>query len=207
MYYIGHTVMGRPFTDTERIMISERLRAAAKQTVPRLGIRGTNVENLSRQAGISKGAFYRFFPSKERLIIELLLAVETEVRQQLLDFVDRPDLPPQARISEFLRFIFGLLDEHPILRLLSDPDEAAALFRSVPQDELKARMADDDRFFVEMYRRWRRKGWIAKVDPMVFASLPRVAMGIAQERGAMGEERYRQVVKLIIESVAKRLSC
>ena len=75
------------------------------------------------------------------------------------------------------------------------------------QDELKARMADDDRFFVEIYRRWRRKGWIAKVDPLVFASLPRVAMGIAQERGAMGEERYRQVVKLIIESVAERLSC
>jgi hypothetical protein len=95
----------------------------------------------------------------------------------------------------------------PILRLLSDPDEAAALFRSVPHDELKSRMADDDRFFAEMYRRWRRKGWIAKVDPMLFAALPRVAMGIAQERGALGDKRYRQVVELIIESVAERLSC
>src|SRR5262249_3272577 len=117
MYYVGHTVMGRPFTDTERVMITQRLRAAAKDTIPRLAIPGTNVENISRQAGISKGAFYRFFPSKERLIIELLLAVETEVRQQLFELVDRPDLSPQRRISEFLRFIFGLLDEHPILRL------------------------------------------------------------------------------------------
>jgi AcrR family transcriptional regulator len=199
--------MGRPFTNNDRAMISQRLLAAAKETVPRLGIRGTNVENLSRQAGISKGAFYLFFPSKERLLIELLLAVETDVRQQLIERVERPDLSPETRISEFLRFIFGLLEEHPILRLLSDPDEAAALFRSVPQDELKARMADDDRFFVKMYRRWRRKGWIAKVDPMLFAALPRVAMGIAQERGAMGDKRYRQVVELIIESVAERLSC
>ena len=58
-----------------------------------------------------------------------------------------------------------------------------------------------------MYRRWRRKGWVNKVDPMVFAALPRVAMGIAQERQAMGEERYRQVVELIIDSLAERLSC
>ena len=38
----------------------------------------------------------------------------------------------------------------------------------------------------------RRRGWAAKVDPMVFAALPRVAMGIAQERRAMGEARYVQ---------------
>jgi AcrR family transcriptional regulator len=86
--------MGRPFTNNDRAMISQRLLAAAKETVPRLGIRGTNVENLSRQAGISKGAFYLFFPSKERLLIELLLAVETDVRQQLIERVERPDLSP-----------------------------------------------------------------------------------------------------------------
>jgi AcrR family transcriptional regulator len=199
--------MVRSFTGTERVEIRRRLFAAARETVPQVGIRGTTVENLSRRAGISKGAFYLFFPSKERLIIELLLAVETDVRQQLIERVERPDLSPETRISEFLRFIFGLLDDHPILRLLSDPDEAAALFRSVPQDELKARMADDDRIFVEIYRRWRRKGWIAKVDPMLFAALPRVAMGIAQEREAMGNKRYRRIVELIIESVAERLSC
>ena len=58
-----------------------------------------------------------------------------------------------------------------------------------------------------MYRRWLRKGWIAKVDPMLFAALPRVAMGIAQEHGAIGDKCYRQAVELIIESVAERLSC
>jgi len=32
-------------------------------------------------------------------------------------------------------------------------------------------------------------------------------MAIAQERGAMGNKRYRQVVDLLIESVAEHLSC
>src|SRR5262245_19703971 len=199
--------MVRSFTDIERVEIRRRLLVAARETVPRSGIRATSVESLSKRAGISKGAFYLFFPSKERLIVDLLLEIETEVRQQLTNLVDRPDLSSKARISAFMRFIFELLDEHPILQLLSNPDEAAALFRSVPQEELKERMADDDQFFAAIYKRWRRSGWVGKVDRNVFAAVPVVCLRIAQERRAIGEARYRKVVDLIIDSVAGHLSC
>jgi hypothetical protein len=50
-----------------------------------------------------------------------------------------------------------------------------------------------------------RNGWIATIEPMVFAALPRVAIGIAQERRPMGEARYPKVVN--VNSVADHLSC
>ena len=35
------------------------------------GITGMNIEELAASAGIAKGTFYNFFPSKQRFIIEI----------------------------------------------------------------------------------------------------------------------------------------
>jgi AcrR family transcriptional regulator len=46
--------------------------AAGREAFARRGLRGTSVEQLARAAAISKGAFYRFFASKEDLLLALL---------------------------------------------------------------------------------------------------------------------------------------
>jgi AcrR family transcriptional regulator len=48
------------------------------------GIRKTNVEELTEAAGISKGAFYSFYPSKEELFMDILEEIEEEVRGGLM---------------------------------------------------------------------------------------------------------------------------
>ena len=59
--------MPRPFTTAETEAIHPLLLDAGAASFARAGIRRTTVEDLARAAGISKGAFYRFFESKEAL--------------------------------------------------------------------------------------------------------------------------------------------
>ena len=75
--------MPRAFTDTERSAIRERLLAAGQDLFARRGIRATTVEQLARAAGISKGAFYLFYPSKEALFFAIVEEVETAMQARL----------------------------------------------------------------------------------------------------------------------------
>jgi AcrR family transcriptional regulator len=67
----------RGFTEQEKINIHMRLIQAGREAFGRYGIKKTNVEELSEKAGISKGAFYGFFPSKEDLYFAVIRHYES----------------------------------------------------------------------------------------------------------------------------------
>ena len=63
----------KSFSGQERTLIDQRLRAAAAECLERYGVRKTTVDELVRRAGIPKGTFYLFYPSKEALFFSLLI--------------------------------------------------------------------------------------------------------------------------------------
>jgi AcrR family transcriptional regulator len=64
--------MAKAFTADEKTAILERLKNEAVRCLTETGIRKTTVEELCAAAGISKGAFYLFFPSKEVLFFAVI---------------------------------------------------------------------------------------------------------------------------------------
>ena len=54
---------------------------ACKRSWTQYGYKKTSVDELCREAGISKGAFYLFFESKEALFCEVLCSVQEQIRQ------------------------------------------------------------------------------------------------------------------------------
>lgn len=64
--------MAVAFTEFEVLTINNKLKSKAKQYMITKGVKATTVETLADEAGISKGAFYRFYDSKELLFFELL---------------------------------------------------------------------------------------------------------------------------------------
>ncbi|MFN7147165.1 MAG: helix-turn-helix domain-containing protein, partial [Myxococcota bacterium] len=75
--------MPRAFTDAERTRIHRLLLEAGRAALATGGLRRVPVERLCLAAGISKGAFYLFFPSKEALVVALLVEAEAELRSEL----------------------------------------------------------------------------------------------------------------------------
>jgi hypothetical protein len=54
--------MGRSFSEGEKKRILRSLKSLATERFAAQGIKGTTVEELTQGVGISKGAFYQFFP-------------------------------------------------------------------------------------------------------------------------------------------------
>jgi len=196
--------MPRPFTETEKQTIRARLFDAALEAARTVGLRRTPVEELARRAGISKGAFYGFFASKEALWMAMLSEAEAELRAALRAEATRG--PVERRASAVLRLIFEAVDQHPMLALLADPEEQAWLMRAVPAEVMAAARADDDVFFGELLRDLKASGAVvADVDEAVFAGLPAVALAIAGQRGLIGPSRYEAVRGLVVEGLVARL--
>ncbi len=64
--------MGTAFTDNEKNIIKTKLKACASSCMSKYGIKKTTVDELVKEVGISKGAFYKFYDSKELLFLRYL---------------------------------------------------------------------------------------------------------------------------------------
>ena len=65
-----------------------------------------SVDDICKRAGINKGSFYHFFPSKADLVVEAYEEHWKEKRPAL-DGIFSPQVPPLERIRKFCRFLYA----------------------------------------------------------------------------------------------------
>lgn len=105
--------MGRNFTEQEKEHIRAGLCEACRQSWTQYGYKKTNVDDLCRQAGISKGAFYLFYESKEALFGEVLCSVQAQIFDTASEIIGRRK--GKAGAAEALKFIYREYDKNNFL--------------------------------------------------------------------------------------------
>ncbi len=79
--------MAVPFSKKQKDEISEKLKESARQYAREYGMKKTSVDKLIAYAGISKGAFYKFYESKDELFLEVVEDWHTEIYGTALDIL------------------------------------------------------------------------------------------------------------------------
>jgi AcrR family transcriptional regulator len=148
--------MPRGFTDHEKEVIRTRLLDEGFKLFSKYGLRKANVDELASAAGISKGAFYNFFESKEALYMDVVEQVETRMRQGIMATIDRPGSSPRARLVAIFKSAFDLFDTLPILQFL--PADYELLFRRIPEGKIREHLSNDSKFFEVLVERCRQAG-------------------------------------------------
>lgn len=106
--------MARSFTEQEKENINKCLLEACKQSWTRYGYKKTSVDDLCRQAGISKGAFYHFFESKESLFCEVLCSVQNQICSAASKAIE--EHKDKYGAAEALKLIYREYDKNNFLR-------------------------------------------------------------------------------------------
>src|SRR5580698_7236458 len=65
-----------------------------------------SVDDICKRAGINKGSFYHFFPSKADLVVEAY-GEHWKVKRPKMDHIFSPQIPPLERIQSFCRMIYA----------------------------------------------------------------------------------------------------
>ena len=73
-----------------------RILSAAMKAVRQYGLEGVRVQNISERAGISPGAMYRYFKSKD----DLMLACFTHVDRQAADIFEHLNFNPMTMLTD-----------------------------------------------------------------------------------------------------------
>jgi AcrR family transcriptional regulator len=191
----------RAFSPIERAHITQRLREAGRQAFGSYGLRRTSVDDLAQAAGISKGAFYLFFASKEALLLDLLEQFEADFQRRVLDDVLRPDFTPVDSLRALLHAAVEVRGTDPVLRNLTDSDAEVLIRRISPEHALALRQSDvaSVRRFIDY---WHARGATLALDAEELTGLLRAIVFITFREQEIGPAVYPRVVDMMIDAVA-----
>lgn len=197
--------MPKAFTEQERQEIHQRLLAAGRENFVRYGIRRTNIEDLTRAAGISKGAFYSFYDSKEMLFMDILEAYEADLREEIFNFVVNPHQSSRANLAALLKEAFSAWEADAILENF-DQQDLAVLMRKIPEERKKAHLQGDQLFVQQILERLERSPNTTVRDPRIVEGLMKALFVVHLHKGDMGSDSYLAALDVLIDLVAGYIS-
>ena len=143
--------MSKTFSDKERSIIKQKLLDSCQLCWGKYGYKKTSINELCRMAGISTGAFYLFYPSKEMLFFETAQQIGVMLNKIIMD-----NLPENRTKYDFAKRIKLIINElRGLTWFLSVSGEMEQLLRKLPPEFLEQDFKQDlDRFslWIEAYR-------------------------------------------------------
>lgn len=197
--------MVRKFEDREKELILNKLLDHGKRLFSVHGLKKTSVADLTKAAGISQGAFYLFYPSKEELYFDILEQEEELIRTQMIEMYFTSETITRASFKQFLRHSFAIIEENPLIQQLHNEDLMELLFRKLPPEKIEQHFAEDSDFLAPIIIRAQAQGQIKARNPEDIVSLIRTIVLLALQKQRIGEERYPGTIDLLIELVANGL--
>ncbi|NNJ09219.1 TetR/AcrR family transcriptional regulator [Chloroflexales bacterium ZM16-3] len=197
--------MPRGFSEQERATIRAGLQARARELLASYGMRKISVEDLTAGAGISKGAFYLFYGSKEELFFEVIQQFEAEYQAALLGALGPPDSPPRERVRAFIERAMTLWRSHPLFRHFGQAD-LELLTRRLPPEKMAEGLRSDDAFAVRLIAAWAADGVEIHVSPQLLAGLLRALFFVGLHADELDPQVAPQVIERMIAMLANDIA-
>ena len=127
-------MVDRPFSEREKENIRKSLIDICKQSWTQYGYKKTSVDEMCKQVGISKGAFYLFFESKEALFCEVLCSVQREICEMAEAAMEEEK--GKSGVVKALKLIYRAYDKNSFL-YGSDTADYTILMNKVSEEQAK----------------------------------------------------------------------
>jgi len=194
--------MPRGFTEHEKEFIRQRLLEQGYKLFSVYGLKKTTVEELATAAGISKGAFYLFYASKEGLFMDVVEEkVEKRFRQEILAIIDQPGDSPRDRLATLLKKAFTLFRTVPMLQFIMGGD-SDLLLRRVPAETLQQHVTNDLVFIDELVAHCQEAGIPIQIRAEEMSGLLyALVLGVIHEND-LGPNSFGGAIDVLLELIA-----
>jgi AcrR family transcriptional regulator len=186
--------MAKAFSEQERNIINEKLVAACEECWNLYGYQKTSIRDLCSRCGISPGAFYLFYESKELLFVE---TAERAIKRisSVIDQNMPPDKPTKQDFARAFKIMAKEIEQTKWLISLNDDLEIFQ--RKLPLNTLK-NFVNTYTFQVEKY----------KFRPKVSYDMTRLILGILlalRLDPTIASKNYGKAYEFIVDSIIDRL--
>lgn len=197
--------MPRSFNAKESEKIRTNLLKEGKKFFSTLGLKKTSIDDLIKATGIAKGSFYKFFPSKELLYMEIIEIEETDLRTRLhREYLDGKSLSTEKIKNFFMSFI-SYMDEEPLFLKMFSENAIEQLMLKLPAEKLQQHMSNDEDWSDAVIRGWQEAGYLADMKVDVFASLMRGIFILFTQKDVIGEDCFRESLDFLFDALAEKI--
>lgn len=193
--------MPKAFTEAEKETIRAQMREKGKKLFEKHGLKKTSVDELTEAVGISKGAFYLFYGSKEELFMEILEGFEQEIQTTILNFATHPTADARKNVSDVLKGFLLTWDDYPLLKNLGKAD-FDYLVRKLPAERVMQHANSDEEFTNQFIKKIKREGIKVKAPPRVIGNLMKSLFFLSLHREDMGDDAYAETMNILIDLVS-----
>ena len=188
------------FTEDQNETIRRDLLREARHCGVTIGMRKTSVEQLTDAVGISKGSFYKFFPSKELLFFAVLEDIHTECfAAAQASLRETAELSPANRAAEAILAACRWLSETQALVFVEN--DAKFLLRRLPSDVKTAHYHDDETHIRQLLEKY---DLVPKRGTSLAAATVRGLILTVSHKEQIGE-LYPQVLETLVYGACREL--
>ncbi|MDF2613702.1 MAG: TetR family transcriptional regulator [Clostridia bacterium] len=193
--------MGSAFTEYEKNIIKDQLKASARECMTKYGIKKTTVDQLTQMSNISKGAFYKFYDSKELLFFEIIEDFHQEFYELALNILQgRTDLSERERIEKAIWESYMLIQTAPFISNMQS--ELSYLLRKLPEDALKNHYHTGNISIQDVIK---ESGITLSVSPeFVYTAIHAIEV-LLTHTDDIGKPYFDEVLKLFIKSISEKI--
>ncbi|MGA2316236.1 MAG: TetR/AcrR family transcriptional regulator [Thermodesulfobacteriota bacterium] len=155
----------------KKIGSSQRLLKAAIKLFVKKGYKGSSVAEITKEAGLTRGALYCHFETKEHLAREIIKLFEEEYLNMMIDYVGRGGGRASEKLQKMMRFNVWFAGEHPDLCLFMTVISAEMCgSRNRLEPYLKSVYCKWSNFITGILKDGKRAGEFKKeIDPRMMA--------------------------------------
>src|SRR5689334_3218217 len=154
--------MPKAFSVHEKETIRSQMREKGKRLFEKQGLKKTSVDELTEAVGVSKGAFYLFYESKEELFLEIMEQLETEIQTSILQFAITNKEDTRKNVSDMLKSFLLNWEAYPLLKNFSKSD-FEYLARKIPHQRIQQHIQRDNDFTSDFITKIEHEGIAVKV--------------------------------------------
>ena len=205
--------MPKIYSETEKTDIKDNLKREANILMIERGIKKTTVDELVKRAGIPKGTFYLFYPSKEMLLFECIQDFHNEADNIISDGMEQIIRKYKSR-TKGKRFSNECLDEitdvlmeainitgGSCLKIMLDPESMNFLISKLPEDVLKKHGNDSKENILLEFFGIKDKEKIQAIS----GSFTLILLGLIYSP-VLGDELAEKSTRLLVRGVVKQMA-
>jgi AcrR family transcriptional regulator len=177
----------------------------AKELFSIKGFKETNILEITKKAGMAVGTFYNYYPSKEKLFMDIFLEENAKIKQACFQSLDL-EQPPMEVVGQMLKLNVEGTKSNPILREWYN----RSVFEKLEQVYREENGVDTVDFlydnFLELITLWQKQGKMRKdIDSKMIMMVFAAVINVDTHKEEIGIEYFPDLLHLMTELIMNSL--
>ena len=178
----------------------------AKRIFSIKGFKDTNISDITKEASMAVGTFYNYYPSKEKLFMEIYLDENSKLKKSCMQSLDL-NQEPLTVVRQMLALNLQGMKENPILKEWYNKN----VFEKIEELYCKENGLKAVDFlydnFVKLVKQWQAEGKMRKdIDSEMIMMMFAAIINVDTHKEEIGLQYFPQLLEYMTEFIMKGLT-